>query len=86
MTTGIPYSQIKTFLSSLEEANLRPLSTKVILLIEDKCSSYYKVLLPDRTSNYAIFLLALPTKKLCYYSGLNIAQNGIFLIPKFLTT
>lgn len=39
-TTGIPNSQMNIFLSSLVDANFLPLSKKVTVLTDYKCSSY----------------------------------------------
>jgi hypothetical protein len=62
VTTGTPYSQMKSFLSSELETNLF-YSMKVRVLTAPKCCVYYMVFWPVRRSNWKIFFWLVPQKK-----------------------
>ena len=85
VTTGIPYSHTKSFLSSAQLTNLFS-SIKSIVLMVPVCWLYSKALVPVLRSNWSIFLLLDPTKNEFCRVGWNLEVKGILFNLKVLKT
>ena len=86
ITTGMPYSQMKIFLSSELEIKRRFWSMNVTVLTASMCSSYFCTISLARRSHCTISLFFWPAKHSFCCSGWNLAQKGTFLLVWRLIT